>query len=213
KQRCDGKTPCSRCTRLDLDCARLRSHGRHNRPANNTSGQDGEQVEQRKKYRAVTVRRDRTGCDTCKKRNVTRKNRSAQIVEDSIYHASERFVLPRLRSHRPPLLYNQHLPPQMPSFRSRPNQTQLLCPKFRGPEIAVLRIQGFSSDHSLYTNGFRDDLLYQHHPRPQQISWSLLRTQVMMMEAVAHLLLSGLYQVNLLAKVLANNRIGYLSTP
>lgn len=35
----------------------------------------------------------------------------------------------------------------------------------------------------------------------------------MMMEAVAHLLLSGLYQVNLLAKVLANNRIGYLSTP
>ncbi|KAH8812650.1 fungal-specific transcription factor domain-containing protein [Xylogone sp. PMI_703] len=67
KQRCDGKSPCSRCARLELDCARLRTHGRQNRSANNEQG-NGELPEPRKKYRAVTVRRDRTGCDTCKKR-------------------------------------------------------------------------------------------------------------------------------------------------
>ncbi|KAI1338672.1 fungal-specific transcription factor domain-containing protein [Xylariaceae sp. FL0016] len=55
KQKCDGSLPCSRCHRLGISCGYDRASGRVTTAASD-------------KQRAVTIRRARTGCLTCKKR-------------------------------------------------------------------------------------------------------------------------------------------------
>ncbi|CAJ2507869.1 Uu.00g090550.m01.CDS01 [Anthostomella pinea] len=54
KQRCDGSSPCVRCNRLGIECAYDRTSSRT--------------VTDSTRYRAITIRRVRTGCASCKKR-------------------------------------------------------------------------------------------------------------------------------------------------
>ncbi|RFU31581.1 hypothetical protein B7463_g4765, partial [Scytalidium lignicola] len=63
---------------------------------NNAPGDGEQQAEPRKKYRAVTVRRDRTGCDTCKKRKKKCDEAKPKCSD------CRRLNLPCVRTIRPP---------------------------------------------------------------------------------------------------------------